>query len=238
MLKEEGYKLGGSIVYGIYVNNNGTYKLFDTVDKSDFDKIKKYADILSNSKNTTVIVVEYNAPDNIPNTISNDQNNIIYNTAVPVEIYDESYIKKYVPEYKEKNMSYTVKEIKDSLLDIFKEEKHKVISEKQAEDDFINVSMLIQRNKSIEPSNILLDYSDKKYGNEYVSEEIVEIIENNTGLELYNYTKLLREKDTKQFSKAAHEWVKKQVDKLYPKYIKDKQEAFGIAWDQWKSKHD
>ena len=40
-----------------------------------------------------------------------------------------------------------------------------------------------------------------------------------------------------EFSQSAHDWVSVKVEELYPKYIKDKGEAYGRAWNEYKSKH-
>lgn len=76
------------------------------------------------------------------------------------------------------------------------------------------------------------------YENESAAEEIAEYIVSETGLDLYNFSKLLRESTNETFSKTAHDWVSKRVEQLYPKHIKDKGEAFGRAWNEWESNHD
>lgn len=240
-MTEQGYVLSGNVVYGIYVKNGNQWELFDTLDTDNIDKLKKYTDILYNSKKSDIIVIEYNAPSEVPQKITNTEgSNIIYskiNESIK-EIYDENYLKGLIPgSNKEYNISYNVKEVKDILTDIFKEEKIKVIKESNYDDDFINVTLLIKSNPLVENTNILMDYAYKKYKDEYVAEEIIDIIESISGMNLNTFTKMI-ENSKRNYSKSAHEWVKKQVDKLYPKHIKNKDEAFGIAWKQWENKHD
>lgn len=240
MVNEKGYQLSGSIVYGIYLKQGTDWKLFDTLDNNDINKIIKYSNILSTSKNSDVVVIEYNAPSDVPDILDSiDNKNVVYSNIKQTEKYDENYLKNLIPSAtKQYKMSYTVNEVKTLLTDIFKEEKKQVIKECNKDDDFINITLLLQHNKLIENTNILMDYAYNKYNDEYIAEEIINIIEEFTGMDLNSYTDLIREKDSKVYSKSAHDWVKSQVDKLYPKHIDNKDEAFGIAWDQWKNKHD
>lgn len=238
---EQGYTLSGSVIYGVYIKDDEGWKLFDSLDTNDIEKIKKYVDILYNSKKTDIVVIGYNAPSDIPTHITNINNSSVvyakYSDTIK-EMYDENYLKNLIPGSKKQyTNSYSVKEVKDVLSDIFKEEKVKVIKESNYDDDFINITLLIKNNPLVENTNILMDYAYKKYNDEYVAEEIIDIIENISGMDLNSYTKLV-ESGKRGYSKSAHEWVKKQVDKLYPKHIKNKDEAFGIAWKQWENKHD
>lgn len=239
MINEEGYKLGGSFVYSIYYKDGDIWKLFDSVTENDnIDKIKKYADIVSDNKHSDVVVIENNAPDNIPTDINNlNEYNIIYKNTLSNEIYDEEWIKEFNKEDTSEN-TFSIHETKNMLVDIFKEDIKKVISEDKFDDNFINVTMLIQKNPLIESSTLLMDYAERKYGEECIAEELAEIIEYKTGMCLYEFTKLMREKDTSQYSKWAHDWVDKQVKKIYPKHVSNKEEAFGIAWDQYKKHHN
>lgn len=239
LINEEGYKLGGSVTYAVFVHEGDVWKLFDTISgDNEPEAIKNYSDVISNKKQAETVVIEYNAPNNIPKELNSLNNlNIVFSNVSEREVYDESWLRLNGlknNEYDNK-MSYTVHETKKVLEDLFKFEPNKIIKETNYNDDFINITMLIQRNPLVESSNILIDYAEKKYENTMAAEEIAEIIENKTGMDLYDFTKLIREDNSKHFSKSAHDWVDKQVEKLYPKHVKDKEEAFGIAWKQYKS---
>ena len=239
-ISEEGYKLGGSTVYGVYIKNNNIWELFDTINgDNEPEAISRYGSTVSQNKNKETIIIEYNAPNNIPQKLDNlDNKNIVFSNIKECEIYDENWLRITGLKNNEysNTMNYTVHETKSALENIFYEEDIKIISEDKFDDDFINITMLIQHNPLVESSNIILDYADKKYGYEYIGEEIANILEHISGMELYEYTKLMREKESPKYSKSAHEWVKKQVDKLYPQHISNKEEAFGVAWKQYSKK--
>lgn len=240
-INEKGYELGGSTVYCVYIKDNNKWILFDTINgDNEPEAIERYGNTISTNKNKETIIIEYNAPNSIPKQLDDISNkNIVYSNIKETEIYDESWLRinGFKNNSYDEQMNYSVHETKNALENIFHEENIKVISENKYDDDFINITMLIQHNPLVESSNIIIDYAEKKYGNEYIGEEIAEILENISGMELYEYTKLMREENSAKYSKSAHDWVKAQVDKLYPTHIKDKEEAFAVAWKQYQSKH-
>ena len=116
--------------------------------------------------------------------------------------------------------------------------KTPVLERSQLDRAFNVAATAIQKNPLSEASRVVRAVAHKLYENESAAEEIAEYIVSETGLDLYNFSKLLRESTNETFSKTAHDWVSKRVEQLYPKHIKDKGEAFGRAWNEWESNHD
>ena len=130
----------------------------------------------------------------------------------------------------------SVHEIKSFLYDS-DVSKSLSLERSQLEKAFDVTAVAIQKNPLSEASRVVRAVARKLYEDESVAEEIAEHIVEETGLDLYDFSKLLRESTNETFSKAAHDWVSKRVEELYPKHIKDKGEAFGRAWNEYESKH-
>lgn len=95
----------------------------------------------------------------------------------------------------------------------------------------------LRKNSHSEPSRVLRALADKKYHNIELAEDIASIIKETSGISLYEFSKFIKENLTENFSPEAMKWVKKRVEELYPSHIKDKGEAFGRAWNEWKKAH-
>lgn len=68
--------------------------------------------------------------------------------------------------------------------------------------------------------------------------ELSDYILQRTGLTESQFFDVFAEQEVdEKFSKSAHKWVDDRVAELYPTHIKDRGEAFGRAWNEYKSKH-
>lgn len=123
--------------------------------------------------------------------------------------------------------------IEDSIISKTLAEDHR-----QLRKAFDVTAQALQRNPLSEASRVVRAVAKKIYENDDYAEYIAQHIEEESGLDLYDFSKLVRQSTNESFSKEAHDWVSKRVEELYPKHIKDKGEAFGRAWNEWESKHD
>jgi hypothetical protein len=71
-----------------------------------------------------------------------------------------------------------------------------------------------------------------------LAEQLAEYMEQNSGYDLHNYSKMIREDLNEEYSAKAQNWVKGCVDSMMKSdsYDGDKAKAFKIAWSQWKKK--
>jgi hypothetical protein len=67
--------------------------------------------------------------------------------------------------------------------------------------------------------------------------DLSDYIVQRTGLSEGQFFSMFSEQEVEEkFSKSAHKWVDNRVEELYPTHIKDRGEAFGRAWNEYKNK--
>lgn len=140
-----------------------------------------------------------------------------------------------IKESKFKSRVPSIHDIKDMLYT--RTEKKPCMESSQLDRAFIITTAAIQKNPLSEATRVVRAVANKLH-NESAAEEIVDHIMERTGLDLYDFSKMVRSSTNESFSKAAHDWVSDRVEQLYPKHIKDKGEAFGRAWNEWENKNE
>lgn len=212
----------------------------------------RYAGNIKTTKEYDAIAVLIADPEQIDDIIKTDKELKSYD---PVTIIDCTRKKEYTDDTKDvkkevsedsdlqrlrrlagisettKVNSYkTISEIRDELI----EEPIQLPKHKDTEKAFLVCSKVFST-YDYSPDKVV-EYVVRKYFNNdcNLSENIIEYITDVSGLDLNEYADQIKENE---YSKTAHEWVKKQVDKLYPSHIKSKSEAFGVAWKQWRANH-